>query len=97
MIIVHSQWLSFPYDHGYVPLIIFTVPSSLLHSSFITRFLAKSNTTYVTSRAGTTNPSVILTYFPFCCFCCSSVCSLFFFFSFGHYIVCPSTIHSFWL
>jgi hypothetical protein len=64
MIIVHSQWLSFPDDHGYVPLIIVTVASSLLLSSFITRFVAKGNTTDVTSRAGTADPSGDPNLFP---------------------------------
>ena len=76
MIIVHSQWLSFPDDHGYVPLIIVTVPSSLLLSSFITRFVAKSNTIDVTSRAGTADPSRDPNLFPLLFFCCCSCCAV---------------------
>ena len=94
-------------DHGYVPLVVSTsrsFPHSRLITEFITRLTWRVplveqeqhtlpehlSSPPVFSGVGVTRSLVLCLYFV-------DRCSSFFTFSFGHCIVCPSSIYRFWL
>jgi hypothetical protein len=104
-------WLGWPIwnicvtnDHGYVPLVVNTFwsfPHSRLITGFVTRLTRRveqklptlpTHLSYLLVFSGIRVTRSLILYV---CFvdCCLSLCT----FSFGHCVVCSSSIYGFWL
>jgi hypothetical protein len=94
-------------DNGYVPLVLST-SRSFPHSWLITGFVTTHNTTGATSGAGTAYPSGASEFTPcfsgvrvaqslVLCVCFVERSLSFCTFSFGHCVICSSSIYGFWV